>query len=208
MATTPSPSGFTTAIRAYFGLSQRQLARYLRVSYGFVTHLEAGRKELPLALVTRLLYLLQQLPPLLGQGVPAPAAPGFYDPLAPLPPPEPGLAGAEQPGPVPPDPDPLRRRLRDTRLRLLVQGQQLALFQRRAAALAHRHQALARLQAAAPPPDPTEAAHYAHWLAGLAADLTCDEPNPAATAAARLLLVARIAGLRAEVATLTAAASA
>ena len=203
--TTPPQPAFhlTVAVRAYFGVSQRQLARYLRVSGGFVTHLEAGRKELPLALVPRLLFLSQPLPPL-EQAPPHP--PARYDPLAPLPPPEPGLAGTEQPGSVSPAPDPIRHRLRDMRLRLLVHGQQLAVQQQRAATLAHRHRGLAQLQAAPPPPDPTEAAHYAHWLAGLVTDLAHAEPNPAAAAAARLLLVARVAGLRAEVAILTAAA--
>ncbi len=52
------------------------LARYLGVSVGFVSHLEAGRKQLPLR---------RLLPPPLGQGPPAP-------PAAPLPP-------AAEPGP-------------------------------------------------------------------------------------------------------------
>ncbi|TGE17222.1 hypothetical protein E5J99_08105 [Hymenobacter elongatus] len=88
------------------------------------------------------------------------------------------------------------------RLRLLVVGRELARQQALAAALAHRRAGLAQLQAAPAPPEPTEAAHYARWRHELTADLTRDEPDPARAAAAGHLLVARVAGLRAEAAAL------
>ncbi|TGE19256.1 hypothetical protein [Hymenobacter elongatus] len=118
----------TAAVRAHLGISTRQLARYLGLSMGFVTHVEAGRKGLPPALGPRLLWLARLLPPPLGQGPPA------------LPP--------------PPAPEPLRRRLRDVRLCLLVVGRELARQQALAAALAHRRAGRARLQAAPPRPSP------------------------------------------------------
>jgi transcriptional regulator with XRE-family HTH domain len=194
------------AVRAHLGLSVRQLGRYLGVSASFIAHLEMGRKGLPLALLPRLLLLSALLPPPLGQGPPAwPAPPVFY-PLDPLPLPE-AFVG-ELPAAVPPAAAALRRRLRDCRLLMLTQGQHLAQRQTRAAALAHRRRGLAQLQAAPAATEPTEAAHYARWLHNLALDLDRDEPNPAAASAARLVLAARVAGLRAEVAALTAALAA
>ncbi|RAK64051.1 hypothetical protein DLM85_19090 [Hymenobacter edaphi] len=191
------------------GLSTRQLARYLGVSTGFVSHVEAGRKGLPPALAPRLLVLSRLLPAPLGQGPPAPPDPAAYDPLAPLPTPEPALTGD---GPVPADAapaaEPLRHRLRDCRLQLLTQGQRLTQLQARAAALALRRRGLAQLQAATGPTEPTEAARYARWLGELSTDLARDAPDPAGATAARLLLAARVAGLRAEVAALEALSTA
>ncbi|PJJ48647.1 hypothetical protein [Hymenobacter chitinivorans] len=197
------PRSLTAAVRAHFGLSMPQMARYLSVSTGFVSHVEAGRKGLPPARVPRLLHLSGLLPPPLGQGPPpaeAPAAPfdpltalPAPDPLVPLPPAEP--AAAEQ----------LRRHWRDYQLQLLTLGQRLALLQRQAAALAHRRRGLALLRAATPPPGPAEAAHYARWLDELAADLALADPDPVATATAGRLLAARVAGLRATLALLPSA---
>ena len=101
-------------------------------------------------------------------------------------------------------PEAVRRRLRDARLQLLVLGQRLAAQQARAAIRAHRQHGLAQLQAAPAPSGAPEAAHYACWLADLAADLARDTPDPATTASTRRLLAARLAGLRAEVAALEA----
>ncbi|GAA4378384.1 helix-turn-helix transcriptional regulator [Hymenobacter koreensis] len=202
MSTTASPLpdiSLTTAVRLHLGLSMRQLARYLGVTAGFVNHLETGRRGLPPALAPRLLHLAQLLPPPLGPGPTTPPEPPVYAPLAPLPAPD-----AQLP-PAPPDaaPEPLRRRRRDCQLRLLVQGQRLAQLQARAAVLAHRRWGLALLQITPAPPEPPEAARYARWLGELATDLARDEPDPAAAAATRHLLAARVAGLRAEVAALT-----
>ena len=70
--------------------------------------------------------------------------------------------------------------------------------------MAHRRWGLAQLQAASAPLEPAEATRSARWLSELTTDLARDEPDPAATAAARRLLAARVAGLRAEVAALVA----
>ncbi|OON70676.1 helix-turn-helix domain-containing protein [Hymenobacter sp. CRA2] len=192
----------TAVVRAHFGLSLRQLGRYLGVSAGFVSHVETGRKGLPPALAPRLLGLSHLLPPPLGQGAATPPEPVIYAPLQPLPPPE--ALGTAPIGTALPAPEPLHRRLRDCRLRLLEQGQRLAQQQARAAALAHRHWGLVQLQAAPTPAEPKEAAHYARWLGELATDLANDDSDPAGAAAARHLLAARVAGLRAEAAWLEA----
>ncbi|WP_170170374.1 helix-turn-helix domain-containing protein [Hymenobacter perfusus] len=200
--TVPTASfvSLTAPVRAHLGVSLPQLARYLGVSASFVSHLEAGRKPLPAALLPRLLRLLSALPPPLGQGPPAVPLPPPYNPLLPLPAPE-QLA---PPLPEAPAPEPLRRRLRDQRLRLLTLGTELAAAQTRAAALHHRRLGLARLHTLPPPPEAAEAAHLARWLQALAEDLRRDDPDPAARAAALHLLAARVAGLRAEVAALGA----
>ena len=197
----PTVTSLTAAVRQHLALSVRQLGRYLGVSAAFVAQLESGHRGLPPTLAPRLIQLSRLLPPPLGQGPPAPPAAALYDPLAPLPPPE-QLSGEEATPAA--APKPLRRRLRDTRLLLLVLGQRLAAQQARAAALAHRQRGLAQLRAAPAPPAAPEAAHYARWLAGLATDLARDTPDPATTAATRRLLAARLTGLRAEVAALQA----
>ncbi|MDB5270639.1 MAG: DNA-binding transcriptional regulator, XRE-family domain, partial [Hymenobacter sp.] len=65
----PSTSA-EAAVRAHFGLSQQELARYLGVSAGFITHLEAGRKATPAAQALRLTRLARLLPPSEGHGPP------------------------------------------------------------------------------------------------------------------------------------------
>ncbi|GAA4033926.1 hypothetical protein GCM10022409_17820 [Hymenobacter glaciei] len=201
MARVPLPSAsLETAVRARFGLSVRQLARYLGVSAGFVSHLETGRKQAPEALALRLLPLARLLPPPLGSGPPddAPPAPGpDADPLTQA------LALATPETATGAWPAPVRRRVGACRLQALAVAQRLAGLQARTEALAHRRRGLARLAAAPVPPDPAEAARYARWLSELAEDLALAEPNPAAAATARQLLAARLAGLRAEVAALT-----
>jgi transcriptional regulator with XRE-family HTH domain len=196
-----------TAVRAHFGLSVRQLASYLNVSAGFISHLETGRKGLPASLMPRLQGLSRLLPPPLGQGPPAlPELPesAIYDTLALLPAPDPLLQATELPTAAAPASEPLRQRLRDARQQLLQHGERLAQLQNRAATLACRRRGLAQLQMAPFPTEPAETARYARWLGELATDLARDEPDPAATAAARLLLAARVAGLRAEVTLLAA----
>ncbi|UOQ73709.1 helix-turn-helix domain-containing protein [Hymenobacter cellulosilyticus] len=205
MPDTESLISLTAAVRAHFGLTVRQLARYLGVSSGFVSHLEAGRRGLSPALAPRLLVLTPLLPPPLGRA---------RHPLLRPPPPSihwrpcpPRRCRAAAPGPA--TTEHLRRYWRRYwrryQLQLLSQGQQLALFQRQAAALEHRRAGLVLLRAATPPTDPAEAAHYARWLDELAADLTVADPDPAATAATGRLLAARVAGLRATLALLLAA---
>jgi len=196
----PRPANYSdsaeTAVRSHFGLSMQQLARYLGVSVGFVSHLEAGRKQLPPALAARLIHLGRLLPPPLGQGPPAPPdepAPDLFGTLTP--------PAASLPEPL--DPEPLRRRWRDCRLKVLVLGQRLDGLHARATALARRRRGLAQLLAAAPPAAPAEAAHYARWLAELAEDLALADPQPAVAATQRLLLAVRVGALQAEVDALT-----
>ena len=51
------------AVRQHFNLTLEELAGYLRVSMGLVSHLEAGRRRMSTEIVQRLLPLLQALPP-------------------------------------------------------------------------------------------------------------------------------------------------
>ncbi|SHK09131.1 helix-turn-helix domain-containing protein [Hymenobacter psychrotolerans] len=186
------------AVRAHFGLSQEELARYLGVTRGLVAHLEAGRRPPTAAVSRRLGYLAALLPPPTGHG---PAAPrfGVPEPLPPLALPAlPDLGGA-------PDAAPLRRRLlqvraQAARLRLALHqaGKGSALQQR-------REWGLALLRAALPPAEATAAAEQAHlgrWLAVLAADIGGSAATPARRAAQALALL-RVAALEAEAAALT-----
>ncbi|UOQ72156.1 hypothetical protein [Hymenobacter cellulosilyticus] len=197
----PVDLSLTAAIRAHLVLSTRQLARYLGVSTGFVSHVEAGRRGLPPALAPRLLRLSALLPPPLGQGPPALPTPDSFDPQAPLPPPDAQLPTLPVPAPASKQ---LQRRLHDCRLLLLTHGQELARLQARATLLARRRYGLAQLQTVTAFPEPAEAVHYARWLAELVADLALTEPHPANAAASFHVLAARVAGLRAEVAALAA----
>lgn len=183
-----APSATTeAAVRAHFGLSQQQLARYLGVSTGFVTHLEAGRKPLPLALLARLTRLALLLPPPEGHGPPLPP-PASATPTNPA---------ALPTGPATPlAAAPLHKRVRACRLRAAVLGQQLARLHARAAAHFRRAQGLAQLQAALGP-DAAEA----RWLRELAEDVAAAAPGPAA-ASAQVLLAVRVAALTAEADTL------
>lgn len=194
----PSAS-FEAAVRAHFGLTVQQLARYLGVSKGFVSHLETGRKALPPALAERLLALARLLPPPLGNGPPT-APPPTPDPATdPL---HVALALASPAAVTATWPEPVRHRVRACRLRALDVAQRLTGLHARAAALAHRRRGLAQLAAAPAPPGPIAAAHYARWQQELADDLALADPDPAASATARQLLAARLAGLQAEVAAL------
>ncbi|UOQ54472.1 helix-turn-helix domain-containing protein [Hymenobacter cellulosivorans] len=192
-------------VRHHFGFSVRQLASYLGVSAGFITHMETGRKGMPASLLPRLTVLSRLLPPPLGQGPPAAPEPpesAIYDTLAPLPAPDPLLQDTELPGATTPAAEPLRQHLRDVRQKLLQYGQRLAQQQSRAVLLARRRRGVAQLQTAPFPTEPAETARYARWLGELATDLARDEPDPTQAAADRLLLAARVAALRAEVALL------
>jgi len=85
------------AVRAYFGLTQDDLAQYLGVSRAAVSHAEAGRRHFGTAVWLRLLPLAELLPP----DAPAPGLPAAL--AAPQLPPGPPAALAEPP---------VRRRLR------------------------------------------------------------------------------------------------
>lgn len=56
---TETPIG---AVRRYFGLSQQELALFMNVGRPIISHIEAGRRDLTLALRLRLLPLLKHLP--------------------------------------------------------------------------------------------------------------------------------------------------
>lgn len=56
---TETPIG---AVRRYFGLNQEELSLFLDVSRAIISHIEAGRRDLTLALTSRLLPLLKHLP--------------------------------------------------------------------------------------------------------------------------------------------------
>lgn len=200
MPRVPLPSAsLESAVRAQLGLSVRQLARYLGVSAGFVSHLEVGRKQAPEALALRLLPLARLLPPPLGSGPPDDAPPALGPDADPL-----TLALALAPAETTAGawPAAVHRRVRACRLQALAVAQRLASLQAHAAALAQRRRGLARLAAAPVPPGPAEAARYARWRQELAEDLALADPDPAAAATTRQLLAARLAGLRAEVAAL------
>ncbi len=173
-------------MRAHFGLTQHELARYLGVSAGFVGHLEAGRKRPPLAAVQRLTRLALLLPPPEGYGPPAAPAPAAT----------PDNPAALPDGPATPlAPGLLHGRRRACLLQAAALGQQLRRLQARAAALACRRRGLARLQTAF---GPAADAADARWLAGLAEDVAAADRDPAAAASAQVLLAVRIAALTAE----------
>ncbi len=180
-------------VRAHFGLSQYELARYLNLTRGFVAHVEAGRKTTPPAALARLTRLALLLPPPEGFG----------------PPDLPTLATPTNPAALPEGPAtplataPLHARQRDCRLQAFALGQQLARLQARAAAQARRRRGLAQLRqalgVAAPvqllAPTPAETARVADWLQELAAAAVPADPVAAAT---QTLLAVRIAALTAE----------
>ncbi|PJJ53028.1 helix-turn-helix domain-containing protein [Hymenobacter chitinivorans] len=72
----PRPANHSSSlfaqVRAYFGLTQHQLAEFLGVPGSQVSHLEAGRRRPSLALLDALAPLTQQMP---DEPAPAPAVP-------------------------------------------------------------------------------------------------------------------------------------
>jgi len=184
------------AIRAHFGLTQQELARYLGISRALVTHIEAGRRLPASTINKRLFWLGDLLPAPEGYG---PVAPDFA--LPPLP-----IANAEALLAVLPDFGPLptatlRKRQRQAgaqaaalRWALHRENKQSMLHQR-------RQWALTVLQGAPPPAFATDAdqVRFEHWLHSLAADVVAAAPTPAATAA-RALAVLRLLVLDVEVA--------
>ena len=77
-----SPDTPIGAVRRYFGLNQQELAWFLDVGKAIIGHIEAGRRDLSLALRQRLLPLSRHVPPtlppldeeLLPAATPAPEA--------------------------------------------------------------------------------------------------------------------------------------
>lgn len=175
-------------VRAHFGLTQPELARYLGVSAAVLAHYETGRRLAPAAALVRLTRLARLLPPPEGTG-PAEALAPEATPANP----------AALPAGTPLAPAPLHNRWRDCRLQALLLTQQLQRLQRRAAVLDRRRRGLAQLQAAlTADPDPAEAARLAGWLAEVAEDLAAADCNPAAAASDQVLLAVRIAALTTE----------
>ncbi len=190
----PSPT-LAAAVRAHFRLTQAELAYFLGVSRPMIAAVEAGRKEFSDEPRRRLARLVQLLPAPDGQGPPVP------------------VFGAA-PLPIPPDtPGPLQARLRRCRFRAVQLRFTLGQAARPTQAQARRRWAVGVLAAAlspaatAPParwpgerPDPTR---DATWAARLTA-ATAATPPPL-TAATHRMLLARLAGLDAEIVALEAA---
>ena len=180
------------AVRAYFGLTQAELGRYLGVSERQVGHLEAGRRQAKAATNRLLERLVHLLPPPDGAG---PAAPRFV----PLAIPEESIPDIELPAFGPLASRPLLAHQR--RANLQVAQLRWALHrQNKHLARQHRRQwGLARLQAAFPPESlaPAERAHLNRWLSVLAADVAAAAPSPLAVAK-HALMVVQLLSLTAE----------
>ncbi|RIY13831.1 helix-turn-helix domain-containing protein [Hymenobacter rubripertinctus] len=206
-----SAPSLVARVRAWFGLTQAELALYLGISPSLVRDLETNRRPLTPAVRAALLPLLLQLPP---PQVPADPGPG-----AALPPPAPAPDAA--------DLDFRRRECRHRAERLLAQADALVarahVAARWAAALpallppdpdtaapdalpaaSPAAQALAAaLAQAADAFDPTRAPDHARWLRGWLTFRA--RPLPAADVTGCLRLRAQAAGLLAEAAALDAA---
>ncbi|RTQ48828.1 hypothetical protein EJV47_14605 [Hymenobacter gummosus] len=196
----PSAS-LAAAVRQHFALSQAELAQFVGVSRQMIAAVEASRKILGAAAEHRLWVLARQLPPPDGQG---PAAPDFAREAAPEAPPVLDPA----------DTAPLQRRRK--RLRFYLAKLRFELAQRGSGQQGHARRrwvlAVLRPLLAAPdaPPAPgarltwpgatPDAARDLHWLDGLGLR-TAAAPVPLAPAE-RLLLLARLRGLEAELAAL------
>lgn len=199
------------AVRAYFGLTQAELAAFVGASQQLLAAVEAGRKTLGPGPDQRLLVLARQLPPPDGMGPPAPA-------FAEVPPAEVAASAARL---APAELADAQRRLarcRWLRFRLAFElGQQRGPGQARHQRRQWAVQVLGPVLAAplpvpdwlAPggpgplPPYPLatpDAARDTYWLDGLALHLAATSP-PLSPAAA-LLARARLAGLDAEIALL------
>jgi transcriptional regulator with XRE-family HTH domain len=187
------------AVRAHFGLTQAELARYLGTSSARIADFEAGRRRAPGPQYALLDDLGRLLPPPEGSGPPAPV---FEKPTLPA-----ELPAAPLPafGPLPAAP--LRRRLRQVlasaaRLRLLLhqQARGRVVQQRRQWGLGVLQAGL--LAGSGPAaPDANAQAHRLRWLATLAADVAAAAPGPAAEAA-QALQVVRLLALDLEAAAL------
>ena len=191
-------SSLEAAVRAHFGLTQAELARYLGTSSARVAVVEAGRRRATVPQNKLLDDLARLLPPPEGSGLPTPV---FEKPALPA---ETPAATLPAFGPLPAAP--LRHRLRQVlasaaRLRLLVHQQRkgYVLQQRRQWGLGVLQAGL--LAGPGPAPDAAAQAHRLRWLAALAADVAAAVPSPAAQAA-HALAVVRLLALDLEAATL------
>ncbi len=173
----PSAS-IPAAVRAYFGLTQAELGRWLGVTRGQVAHAEAGRKGFSAAVWHRLTPLAVWLPPPIGGGAPEPLATTLESliPIA-LPP---AAAGLRTP-PAPPtgltaeEQAPLRVRLRRCEHEAATLRYELTAPDGAARVAAHWRAALPAL------------------LAGLSDGIPAGAPEPPAVARARRWLAARAA---------------
>ncbi|MBT2559573.1 helix-turn-helix transcriptional regulator [Hymenobacter sp. ISL-91] len=197
----PSPDSLIARVRAWFGLTQAELALYLGSSPPLVRDLETGRRPLSAAVRTALLPLLLQLPP--------PETPAVPGPGTPLPP-----NAAELPDAA--DLDLRRRECLHRAGRLLAQADALATRAHVAARWAAARPALlppenpadpapdtpaaqalaCALALAADPTDSARAADHARWLRGWLTQRAA--PLPAAEVTRYHRLRAQAAGLQAE----------
>ncbi len=183
------------AIRAYLGLSQTELGRWLGVSGGLVSSLEAGHKRLGPQASDHLRLLAACLPaalPVLAYATPAPTPAPVPLPTAVAPPP-----------PAAAPPAALRARLEAVVHAASTQRALLSRHYLRTEAAARWAAALPALTAAVPALAPAVQARATRWLAFRTAELA-DHAAPGAPAdpVARALAGLRLALLDAEAATL------
>ena len=185
-----SSTNLLVRVRAWFGLSQEELALYLGSSPALVRSVETGRRALSPELLLALRPLLLHLP--------APAVG-----------PPPALPAGPPPGLPAPEVGELAFRRRVCAQRAARLGRELAALEARARVAAHWAQALPALRQAAAeahatpdPANPDRGAWLAGWLARQA------RPLPPAAATRWHLLRARLAALTAEAAALAAGAGA
>jgi len=202
------PRTLAAVVRAHFGLSQTELARFLGVSRTQVSAVEIGRKEFSDAPLYRLWVLARAMPPPHGQG---PAAPVFATggPADAPDAPAPDLPAA-------PDQVQLHARLRRCRFLALRLRFELGQLHRPNQTHARRRWAVGVLRDAltppgpdAPPPAPLtypgatpDPARDLPWLTSLTQAVEF-APAPL-TATGRALRLARLRGLEAEAAALEA----
>jgi DNA-binding XRE family transcriptional regulator len=192
----PSPS-LSALVRAHFGLTQADLARFIGVSRQMVTSVEAGSKDFAEATNHRLWVLARYLPPPAGLGPPAPE---FV-------PTEPDPAEALDPGPIEDRLQRCRFYLAKARHELSLQQKPAQYYARRRWAVSVLRPMLTTLPDAATAlrwpgatPDPTT---DLPWLDNLAADTAAVTPPLAPTE--RALRRARMRALEVEIAELEAA---
>lgn len=197
-----SAHSLPATIRAHFGLTQAELARFVGVSREQLANAEAGRRALSDGPEHRLWVLARQLPPPSGKG---PKAPVFATGAA-----EADLA-PDLPGVL--DPNPLRSRLRRCRFYAVKARYELDQRGQWAQSYARRRWAVEVLRPALTTPEvapagtlpswfgatPDPAADL-HWLEGLVIHLAAT--TVPLTPTQRALLLARLRALDAEIAAL------
>jgi transcriptional regulator with XRE-family HTH domain len=176
------PSNSTAAaVRAYFGLSQVELAQYLGITRGQVAHVEAGRRSLSRSANLLLNRLADLLPPPLGEGPPAPDS---AEPAA-------GLL----------DPHPLRRQQRKCAWKAAKLRQALEKLDANLQLAQRWQQVLPQLRAVGPLALPAaQNGRTQRWLDDRAAEVL--DHLDGAEATARVILRLRIEHLEAEAAKL------